>query len=178
MLKERTASFYIGEDRWHCTTYPVSEIRKIERKSEYLIRRAYGAWAELRKKEPPLLDRFDPEAILRKDEAGRISRIDTEEDPQQYKILRIGPGNPVVRYIDLENPFHRHGILMEILECKETRQPLYQEIKVSIGGKEEHKLRLLLPFSDNDGNVIAVYTACCRVTSAARKAVDFAAISR
>lgn len=178
MLKERTASFYIGEDQWHCTTYPVSEISKIECKSENLIRWAYGAWTGLCEKDLPLLDRFNPEKILRKVETGRISRIDTEEDPQQYKILRIGPGRPIVRYLDFENPFHRNGILMEILECKETRRPMFQEIKVTISGKEEHKLRLLLPFADKDGNVAAVFTACCLIDSAARKPVDFATIFR
>lgn len=178
MAKERTASFYIGEDQWHCTTYPISEISKIECKSEDLICRAYGAWAGLCGEELPLLEQFDPAAILRKNEAGRISRIDTTEDPQHYKVVTIGPGDPAIRRLNLENPFHRHGVLMEILECKETRQPIYQEVKVSIRGKDDHKLRLLLPFANNDGSVAAIFTACCPVTSDARKAVNFASILR
>lgn len=173
MLKERTASFYIGEDQWHCTTYPISEIDNIKCKSQSLIRRAYGTWMNLRDRGIPSLNGFNPGTILREDESGRISRIDTGEDPQQYKLLRIGPGEPAVHQLDLGNPFHRHGVIMEILECKETRRPIFQELKIRIGKKEENKRRLLLPFANTEGHVVAVYTVCCLRSSAPRRAVDF-----
>lgn len=178
MLKERTASFYIGDDQWHCTTYPVSEVTKITRKTEFLICRTYDAWKGLQDGKLPLLAGFDPKKILRKEESGRISRIDTEDEPKQFKVLRIGCGEPVVHPLAIENPFHRHGVIMEILECKETRQPLFQEVRITIGGKETHKRRLLLPFANEDGNVAAVISVCCLINAEARRIVDFAAMLR
>lgn len=174
-MKERTASFYIGEDQWHCTTYSVADIGMIESASSYLIRRAYDAWKKLSARDIPREGDFDPAKLLRSGEPGRVSRIDTTVALQRYKIHRIGPGEPIVTDLDLENPFHRHGVLMEVLECKETRRPIYQEVHVTIGGKETHKRRLLLPFADEDGNVVAVVTACCLITSRARQAIDIAA---
>lgn len=176
MLKERTASFYIGEDQWHCTTYAISEIGKIESKSQYLIRRAYDAWAALCENGLPQVGRFDPTALLHADEAGRISRIDTGKEPSQFELLTVGPGERHARPLNPENPFHRHGVLMEVLECKETRQPIFQEVKLTIDGKERHKLRLLLPFADDAGDVATVYTACCLITGTVKKPVDFTAI--
>lgn len=176
MSKERTASFYIGDDQWHCTTYPVSEVTKITRKTEFLIRRAFDAWKGSQDGKLPLLAGFDPKKILRKEESGRISHIDTEDEPKQFKLLRLGIGETVVRPLAITNPFHRHGVIMEILECKETQQPIFQEVRITIGGKETHKRRLLLPFANEHGNVAAVISVCCLVTAEARRSIDFAAM--
>lgn len=175
MIEQKT-SFYIGEDHLHCTTYSVAAVDKLENKSCYMIRRVYGAWKTLSYTGVPQECDFKPMELIRDDEPGRISRIDTTVPPHAISIHRIGPGDPAVINLDLGNPFHRHGLFMEILECKETQKPIFQEIRVSIGGRERHKLRLLLPFGQNRSTIGAIYATCCLVNTEARKVVDFADI--
>lgn len=175
MIEQKT-SFYIGDDHMHCTTYSVAAVDKLENKSYYMIRRFYGAWKALANSGIPKECGFKPMELIRGDEPGRISRIDTTVPPHAISIHRIGPGDPAVYNLDLENPFHRHGLFMEILECKETQKPIFQEIRVSVGGREQHKLRLLLPFGRNDNTIGAIYATCCLVRATAQKTIDFAEI--
>lgn len=172
----RKTSFYMGEDQLHCTTYSAAAVDKIEDKASYLIRRAYETWKNLSCSAAPRECGFEPLELIRGDEPGRISRVDTTVPPHSYSIQRIGPGEPVAFDLDLGNPFHRHGLFMEILECKETQKPIFQEIRVSIDGRERHKLRLLLPFGQDDGTIGAIYAMCCLVSATTRRTIDFADI--
>jgi len=178
MQKERTASFYIGEDQWHCTTYPVSEIAKIECQSSYLIRRCYDMWRRLNNGDLPLISRFDPAELLPTNEGGRISFVDTREELSRYELRQFSPKAGTTKFLNPENPFHRHGVLMEILECKETAQPLFQEVWTNINGKEPHKLRLFLPFSDGRGTAATIIVVCCLIPEGARQIADIATIIR
>lgn len=175
-MKARTASFYIGDDQWHCTSYTIESLDDVESETETLFRNAYRAWMAAGSGEVPDRSQFTDDTFAQGDEHVLVSRVEFASQLQDFRMFKTSPAGPTITKINMDDPIERRGLVMEILECSETRLPMYQEVRTTVRRKDEHYWRLLLPVANDENEVVCVYIVHRFVSEAAPQRVDFAAM--
>lgn len=173
-MKERTASFYVGDDQWHCTNYPIENIYEFETESGTLIPKAYRAWMAAGEGNLPDNAHFTDDAFVQSGDAIFVSRAEPARELREFRLFETGPAGPTETTINLDDPIKRRGLLMEILECIETRLPMYQEVRTTVRRKDEHYWRLLLPVVDDEGVIASIYIVHRPIKGDAHQRVEFA----
>lgn len=90
----------------------------------------------------------------------------THSDPAQFTF--DGQNGPIKGFsIDLggktifsfPSQIHAIGLMLDVLECRNSRTPQYHQIEQTIRGVHRVYRRLLAPFEDSDGRVDRVFYA-------------------
>lgn len=175
-MKARTASFYIGDDQWHCTNYTIESLDDVESETGALIRDAYRAWMAAGSGNVPDRAHFSDDAFIQSDEHVLVSRVEFASGLKDFRLFKSSPAGPTITTLNMDDPIERRGLVMEILECSETRLPMYQEVRTTVRRKDEHYWRLLLPVANDENEIVCVYIVHQFVSESEPRRVDFAAM--
>lgn len=160
--KEAHLSIKSGDDEWYCNSYSPELIAEHERNGPTAIFKAYQHWCERRGRDIPVDRHFNPRSFLGHDELRRLLHVETKRaNPKNYLIVSRSAAKQTTVHCTLQNllnPLHRRILQFDLLECKETRKPLYQGINQLFDGIEATYRRVLLPVKDIDGPVTKVYS--------------------
>jgi hypothetical protein len=178
--KEAHLSIKSGDDEWYCNSYSPDLIAKHERSGPTVIYKAYRHWCERCHDDIPVDSRFDPDSFLSGREQGQLLQVETKRaNPQNYLIVSRTVAAQTTVHCSLQNllnPLHRRILQFDLLECKETRRPLYQGINQLLDGVEATYRRILLPVKDVDGKVTKVYSVYHLIESYDRIPLDLESI--
>lgn len=160
--KEAHLSIKSGDDEWYCNSYSPELIADRERRGPTVIYKAYRHWREHWDGDIPIDQEFNPNRFLDLDEQRQLLHVETKRaNPQNYLIVSRSAATQTTVHCTLQsllNPLHRRILQFDLLECKETRKPLYQGINQIFDGIEASYRRVLLPVKDIDGPVTKVYS--------------------
>lgn len=160
--KEAHLSIKSGEDEWYCNSYSPDLIADRESRGPTVIYKAYQHWREHRDGDIPIDREFNPKRFLDRDEQRQLLHVETKRaNPQNYLIVSRSAATQTTVHCTLQsllNPLHRRILQFDLLECKETRKPLYQGINQIFDGIEASYRRILLPVRDIAGPVTKVYS--------------------
>ena len=126
------------------------------------VRRLYDYWCEKRVRSLPSAASFDPKGAMTPDEFRFVAWADVRaNDPLDF-LLHHHPGLLFGDYSgkrlrDYHNTNHGRNCALEYLTCKVVKQPVYYEIKQTIGEASRHYTRLLLPVLDADRGIGRLY---------------------
>ncbi len=160
--KEAHISIKSGDDEWYCSSYSPDLIAEHECAGPTVIFKAYRHWREQRDGDIPIDGRYNPHIFLDQDEQRQLLHVETKRaNPQNYLIVSHSAEAQTTVHCALQsllNPLHRRILQFDLLECKETRKPLYQGINQLFDGVEATYRRVLLPVRDINGLVTKVYS--------------------
>ncbi len=160
--KEAHLSIKCGDDEWYCSSYSPNFIVDREGGGPTVIYKAYQHWREHQHDDIPIDREFIPHRFLDRDEQRQLLHVETKRaNPQNYLIVSRRAAEQTTVHCTLQsllNPLHRRILQFDLLECKETRKPLYQGINQIFDGTEVSYRRILLPVRDIAGPVTKVYS--------------------
>lgn len=160
--KEAHLSIKSGNDEWYCNSYSPDLIADRESCGPTVIFKAYQHWCEQRDGDIPIDRQYSPHNFLNRDEQRQLLHVETKRaNPQNYLIVSRSAATQSTVHCTLQNllnPLHRRILQFDLLECKETRKPLYQGINQIFDGVEASYRRVLLPVKEVDGRVAKVYS--------------------
>ena len=160
--KDSHLSIKAGNDEWYCDSYSADLIPIRERRGPTVIFKTFKHWCEQSGGDIPIDRHYDPKGILEPCEWKQLLHVETERpNPKNYLIVSPGtePRNSVPHTLKLfANPLHQRILQFDLLECKETRRPLYQGINQNLDGVESTYRRVLLPVRNEEGKVTKVYS--------------------
>ena len=162
-LLEEADGFSQERTQWPLQKIMEREIDPVTRKPS-TVKLLHDYWREKRIHSLAPAASFDPKGAMTPDEFRFVTWVDvTPNDPLDF-LLRHHPGVLFGDYSgkrlrDYHNANHGRNCALEYLTCKVIKQPVYYEIKQTIGDSWRHYTRLLLPVADRDHNVRRLYYA-------------------
>ena len=129
-----------------------------------VIKRLMDYWLERRVGEIPDAATFDPKGLFTPDEFRFVAWVDVVADDPGNFVLRNHPAylfgdwsDKRLREYHIE--YHGRNCALEYLMCKTVQQPIYHELRHSLGELGRHYTRIVLPVSDRRHLVRRVYYA-------------------
>lgn len=178
--KEAHLSIKSGDDEWYCNSYSPDLIAEHEHNGPSVIYKAYRHWCDRRLGDIPVDCHFDPDSFLSGRELSQLLQVETKRaNPKNYLIVSRAVAAQTTVHCSLKgllNPLHRRILQFDLLECKETRRPLYQGINQLFDGVEASYRRVLLPVKDENSTVTKVYSVYHLIGSHDRMPLDLESI--
>lgn len=129
-----------------------------------VVRNLFDYWQEQRTGPVPAAVSFDPQGVFASDDMRWVSWIDVRQSDPLNFILRNHPGTVFGDWSgkalrEYHNPFHARSCALEYLTCKTVQQPMYHEIRQTVGDISRTYVRLLLPVADRNRQATRLYYA-------------------